>query len=81
MGVLFMFLLYIILRVSAMIIVHYAEQNKSEILALDKHSRAYYNIVEQSLNYSSNNITEAVAFVKPKFRKIKSWPSSAKRVF
>ena len=46
----FMFLLYIILRVSAMIIVHYAEQNKSEILALDKHSRAYYNTVEQSLN-------------------------------
>ena len=45
-----MFLLYIILRVSAMIIVHYAEQNKSEILALDKHSRAYYNTVEQSLN-------------------------------
>ena len=52
-----MFLLYIILRVSAMIIVHYAEQNKSEILALDKHSRAYYNIVEQSLNYLTKERT------------------------
>ena len=53
----FVFQSHIISRVLTIIIVHYAEQNKSGILALDKHSRAYYNTVEQSLNYLTKEIT------------------------
>lgn len=53
----FVFQSHIISRALTIIIVHYAEQNKSGILALDKHSRAYYNTVEQSLNYLTKERT------------------------